>query len=243
MPLKTTVDERISGLLAKMRANGTLGHDDPDPQAALAPTDVIESDHPAVTAAAERIAGDAEGAEAAQRLFAYVRDEVKYEMCPNAERREDWRASAVLEQGHGFCQQKAVLLASLLRARGIPSAIVLQDLLDHKIPPHYVALMETQRLEVHGLTAAHIDGRWVRLDATLPRKLVEKKGYRLVEFDGTNDAVLQETDAAGLPHFTLVQEFGTWADMPDEVVEHTVALEFLHLPEFKQVAQKHGPGM
>jgi transglutaminase-like putative cysteine protease len=243
MPLQTTVDERIRGLLAKMRANGTLGRDEPEPHEGLQATDVIDSDHPAVRAVAERVAGDAEGAEAAQRLFTFVRDEIKYEMCPNAERRDDWRASAVLEQGYGFCQQKAVVLASLLRARGIPSAIVLQDLLDHKIPPHYVALMETQRLEVHGLSAAHIDGRWVRLDATLPRKLVEKKGYRLVEFDGTNDAVLHETDLAGEPHFTLVQEFGTWTDMPDEIVEHTTTLEFLHLPEFKQVAQKHGPGM
>ena len=49
--------------------------------------------------------------------------------------------------GSGFCQQKAVLLASLLRSRGIPAGIVLQDLLDHKIPPHYVEFLGSQRLE------------------------------------------------------------------------------------------------
>jgi hypothetical protein len=77
----------------------------------------------------------------------------------------------------------------------------------------------------------------------LPRSLVERKNYRLVEFDGAEDAVLRETDADGLPHFDIVREFGTWTDVPDEIVEHTIHLEFLHLPEFKAVARRHGPGM
>ena len=100
-----------------------------------------------------------------------MRDEIRYDMAPDVEGREDWNATATLERGHGFCQQKAVLLAALLRARDIPAGIVLQDLHDHKIPPHYVEFIGSQRLEVHGLTCAFVDGRWVRLDPTLPRAL------------------------------------------------------------------------
>ena len=63
-------------------------------------------------------------------LFEYVRDEVAYEMAPRFdEGRDEWKASATLERGYGFCQQKAVALAALLRARGIPAGIVVQDLL------------------------------------------------------------------------------------------------------------------
>jgi len=39
------------------------------------------------------------------------------------EGRDEWKASATLERGHGFCQQKAVALAALLRARGIPTEV------------------------------------------------------------------------------------------------------------------------
>ena len=135
-------------------------------------------------------------------------------MAPEVDSREDWQATATLERGGGFCQQKAVLLAALLRARGIPAGVVFQDLLDHKIPPHYVAFIGSQRLELHGLTCAFLDGRWVRLDATLPRDFVERKRYRLVEFDGESDAVLAETDIDGEPHFEVLEELGTWPDLP-----------------------------
>jgi transglutaminase-like putative cysteine protease len=173
-----------------------------------------------------------------------VRDEIAYEMAPRLDGgRDEWKASATLERGYGFCQQKAVALAALLRARGIPAGIVVEDLRDHKIPPHYVAFIGSQRLEVHGLTCAHVDGEWVRLDPTLPRALCERKRYRLVEYDGTGDAVLAETDLDGEPHFDVLEERGAWPDMPDEIVEHTLGIEWLRRPEYAQMARRHGPGM
>jgi hypothetical protein len=215
----------------------------PVPEAAVGATDVIEADAPSIRELADRLAGDAEGAAAARILFDFVRDEIAYDMAPDVEAREDWRATETLERGSGFCQQKAVLLAALLRARDIPAGVVLQDLLDHKIPPHYVELIGSQRLEVHGLTCAFLDGRWVRLDATLPRSFVERKRYRLVEFDGVGDAVLAETDLDGEPHFEVLEELGSWPDLPDETVEYVLGLDWLHSDEYKQVARRKGPGM
>jgi hypothetical protein len=215
----------------------------PRPEDAVGSTDVIEADAPAIRALADRVAGDAEGTEAARLLFDWVRDEITYDMAPDVEAREDWRATATLERGRGFCQQKAVLLASLLRSRGIPAGIVLQDLLDHKIPPHYVEFLGSQRLELHGLTCAFLDGRWVRLDATLPRSFAERKRYRLVEFDGTGDAVLAETDADGNPHFEILEELGTWPDLPEEIVEEVMGLDWLHSDEYKRLVRRKGAGM
>lgn len=215
----------------------------PKPADALGATDVIEADAPAVRELADRLAGDAEGAEAARLLFDWVRDQIDYDMAPEIESRDDWRATETLERGAGFCQQKAVLLAALLRAREIPAGVVLQDLLDHKIPPHYVAFIGSQRLEMHGLTCAFLDGRWVRLDATLPRSFVERKRYRLVEFDGRHDAVLAETDMDGEPHFEILEELGAWPDIPDEIVERALGLAWLHSDEYKRVARRKGPGM
>jgi hypothetical protein len=215
----------------------------PSPQDAVGGTDVIEADAPAVRELAGRVAGDAEGAEAARRLFEWVRDEIRYDMAPDVEGRESWQASATLARGRGFCQQKAILLAALLRARGIPAGIVLQDLLDHKIPEHYASFIGSQRLELHGLTCAHLDGRWVRLDATLPRSFVEKKRYRLVEFDGEHDAVLAATDLDGKPHFEVLEELGASADLPDEIVEEVLGLDWLHSDAYKRLVRERGAGM
>ena len=96
---------------------------------------------------------------------------------------------------------------------------------------------------MHGLTCAYVDGDWVRLDPTLPRALCERKRYRLAEYDGAGDAVLAETDLDGEPHFDVLEELGTWPDMPDEIVEHTLGLEWLRRPEYTQMARRHGPGM
>jgi transglutaminase-like putative cysteine protease len=216
----------------------------PAPEEAMGSTHLIDSAMPLVRETAARVAGDSEGAEAVRLLFEHVRDEVAYEMAPTFdEGRDEWRASATLERGYGFCQQKAVALAALLRARGVPAGIVVQDLQDHKIPPHYVEFIGSQRLEMHGLTCAFVDGAWVRLDATLPRALCDRKRYRLVEYDGRGDAVLPGTDLDGEPHFDVVEELGTWPDMPEEIVERALALEWLRRPEYVQMARRHGPGM
>ena len=215
----------------------------PQPEAAVGSTDVIQADAPSIRALADRVAGDAEGAEAARLLFDWVRDEIRYDMAPDVESRDSWCATATLDRGAGFCQQKAILLAALLRARGIPAGIVVQDLLDHKIPESYVAFIGSQRLEVHGLTCAYLDGRWVRLDATLPRSFTDKKRYRLVEFDGEHDAVFSSTDLDGNPHIDVLEELGTFPDLPDDLVHYVLELDWLHSEEYKQLVRRKGAGM
>jgi len=218
--------------------NGAL----PDPAAALGDTDVIEPGHPLVAATAERVAGSAtDPDEVTRRLFDWVRDELPYDMAPALESRADWRASATLERGHGFCQQKAVVLASLLRSRGIPAALAFQDLHDHKIPERYAEFLGGQRLEVHGLTAVHAHGRWQRIDATLPSSLCERKDYRLVRYEPRRDCVLPATDRRGEPHFTLIRDLGVAADLPAAISERTLGLQYLHDPEYRAFVHRGGP--
>jgi len=71
-------------------------------------------------------------------------------------------ASEVARAGVGDCTEHAVLLAALLRAEGVPSRVV-------------SGLVYTQAFAgaqdvfgYHAWTQAHVDGRWIDLDATLP---------------------------------------------------------------------------
>ena len=215
----------------------------PEPDDGLVATDVIDCDDPVVKETAARVAGDATGAELVERLFNYVRDDIRYDMAPVLDERADWTASRTIERGYGFCQQKAVALAALLRARGVPSGVAAEDLLDHKIPPPYVEHMGSQVLPYHGYTLAYVDGEWRRLDATLDRGLCERKNYRLVEYEPGRDCILPPDDRAGLPHFEHLTEHGRWADLPDEVVDETLALDYLRTDSWRSLGRRTGPAM
>jgi len=75
------------------------------------------------------------------------------------------KASAVAHDGEGDCNGQAVLLAALLRARGIPSRVA-AGLVYHSSERRD----ERPRMVYHMWTLAYVNGRWLSLDATLGRE-------------------------------------------------------------------------
>ncbi len=188
------------------------------PEGCLAATDVIDSGHPLIVARAASVSGTP--MEKAQALFAMVRDGVRYDFTPKLESRDSWRASNTLERGKGFCQQKAVLLAALLRAAGIPSAICFQHIRDHKLlDTRFAALLPDGIIAFHGLAAVWSGAQWLRIDPSLDGGLVGIRRYRLTEFDGVNEALLHPTDLDSQPHFDFLGHFGPFADLPAIVTD------------------------
>lgn len=94
--------------------------------------------------------------EAARRAFELVRDEIAHSWDVRSHR-VTRTASEALEHREGLCYAKAMLLASVLRALGIPAGLGYQRLLYGDTPADGYCL--------HGLTTAHLAGRWIRLDA------------------------------------------------------------------------------
>ncbi|MFP5393145.1 MAG: transglutaminase-like domain-containing protein [Gammaproteobacteria bacterium] len=118
---------------------------------------VIDGDHPAVAAKAAELAhGAPTQHELVRRCFEFVRDQVKhsrdYMLGPVT-----CKASDVLQHGTGYCYAKSHLLAALLRANGVPTALCYQRLsCGDKGAPYCL----------HGLNAVHLDGHgWYRIDA------------------------------------------------------------------------------
>jgi transglutaminase-like putative cysteine protease len=98
----------------------------------LRPSWFIDSDDPAVTAFARKVAGDETDPRAkALKVFYAVRDEVLYDPYGIRMRPEAFRASACLAAGKGFCIYKAVLLSAALRAVGVPSRLGVADVRNH----------------------------------------------------------------------------------------------------------------
>lgn len=186
-----------------------------DPLDCLGPTPFIDAGTAAIVDTARTLAPGASPVERAVATFRFVRDELEYRF-QACMAREDYVASTILCQRGGFCVQKAIAAAALGRAAGIPTALVLSDLRDRSLPPHVVAALGTDIMFHHGLTAFHLEGAWRIADASLSPVLVTRKGYRVVDFTGHDDAVQSSTTVDGRPHAEYLRIHGLYADLPFE---------------------------
>jgi hypothetical protein len=183
----------------------------------LRPTEYIDSDHPDIVAKARELTRDCRtDQERLERIYYFVR-EMPYDILAAfrdlaAGRR---RASDVVRAGHAFCMGKASSFAALCRASGIPARIGFQQL---DCPDKPFMSDEVRRLwgdrplPWHSLGEAYLNGRWLRLDATIQSEFARAKGRRYErEFDGEHDIPTVEGP--------IIRELDSFADYPREVAD------------------------
>jgi transglutaminase-like putative cysteine protease len=131
---------------------------------------------------------------------------------------EDFVASTVLERKKGYCVQKAVLLAALARATGIPSRLVFAKIRNYKAPRELTAQTGFDFFPSHGYAQLYLAGKWVSLTPAFDRELCEKTAVPVVEFDGLHDAHLPPYDLSGNPYIEYIEKYEPQADFPYEWV-------------------------
>ena len=180
----------------------------------LAPTPAIDADHPAVTDFAQRHARGQTGAERAVSLYLAVRDAIRYDPYRIDLSPHGMRASTALRQGHGWCVPKAVLLAAVARAAGIPARLGFADVKNHLSTEKLRQTMGTDVFVWHGYTELWIDGAWRKATPAFNLSLCEKFGLLPLDFDGVNDSLYHPFDRAGQRHMEYVNERGPFDDLP-----------------------------
>jgi len=183
----------------------------------LKPTYYIDYDSPSVSLCSKEIAAS-HPYEKARAVFDFVRDRIIYTPYSPFYLPEHYPASETFERGEGFCVQKAVLLAALARAQGIPARLVLADIKNYLVPPKLWAMMKTNLFAFHGYNELYIDGRWIKVTPTFDIDMCKKLNLRPVEFDGHNPAVFHSHDLNGRLHIEYVADHGHFADLPFEKV-------------------------
>jgi len=173
----------------------------------LRPTAVFDfEDAPVQAKASEVVAGAADAVEKSKRLFYFVRDEIRYRFYPpETPPRVLFRASHTLSNREGFCVPKAILLAAMARAVGIPAGIGFADIRNHLLPDKARELMGDNLIRLHGYAVLHLDGQWVKATPAFDRNMCQDNGLRTVEFDGLNDAMLPTHDVQGRWHIEYVE--------------------------------------
>jgi transglutaminase-like putative cysteine protease len=191
------------------------------PAACLAATSFLESDAPAIRSLAESLRRPSPR-ETAVALFDWVRDRIRYDPKAALDERESYRATKVLERGSGYCVEKAVLLAALARAAGIPARLGFADVRNHQSPPWLREAMGTDVFVFHGYVELHLDGRWVKATPAFDEGSARKAGVLPVTLDGTNDAMLHPVDPRGHPYIEYLRDRGSFCDLPFEEIHRTI---------------------
>ncbi len=183
----------------------------------LEPTRFIDSDHAHVIAAARRLTeGCRSEREKLERIYYFVRD-LPYDILASfrylAEGKN--RASDVLRAGHAFCMGKAGSFVALCRASGIPARVGFQRL--HCPDKPFMSdevrrLWGDRTLPWHSLGEAYLDGKWLKLDATIDAATAAAKGRPYTrQFDGEHDIPTVEGP--------ILEDLESHADYPAEVAQ------------------------
>lgn len=180
----------------------------------LTPTSTLDADQESIKKTALRLTeGCTDDPSRAVRLFYFVRDSIRYSVYMISAFKEDFTASRVLGWGKGYCVQKAVLLAALGRAAGIPSRLVFASIRNHQVPAHIAEQFGTI-FPRHGYNQFFLKDRWISATATFDKATCEKNGWPCVDFDGQEDAILPTEDRQGRPYIEYLERFPPQTDLP-----------------------------
>lgn len=195
---------------------------DPEFQPYLTPTFFIDFDNPEVAAFAdEHITGLTDPIEKAVSLFQTVRDDFRYDPYRLPLKPENFKASMVLNQGYGFCITKAVLLAAVARAAGIPARLGFANVRNHLNTDKLHNLMGTDIFYWHGYTELYLKNRWVKATPAFNRSLCERFGFHVPDFDGHSDSRFHSLDSEGKLHMEYLDDYGSFLDLPYERIMQT----------------------
>jgi transglutaminase-like putative cysteine protease len=188
----------------------------------LAATWFIDHEHPAVHRYVADAIGDAVDPTAqAVALFHRVRDGIRYDPYGVSYEPEAFRASTVASSTSNWCVPKSVLLVAGARHLGIPARLGFADVRNHLTSAKLSDRMGTDLFAWHGyaellLPDPGADGapRWFELSSAFNVELCRRFGVKVLEFDGTDDALMHPYDQAGNRHMEYVRRRGSYDDLP-----------------------------
>ena len=185
----------------------------------LRPGTFINSDHPTIQARlASVLEPGADSLTNALALYYHVRDSLRYNPYSLGTSPQDYLASTTLAAGEGWCVTKALVLAALCRAAGIPARVGYADVRNHLSTERLRASMQTDIFYFHGYTSIYLNERWVKATPAFNIEC-EKFGLRPLEFNGVEDSLYHEFDLAGNRHMEYLNDRGEYSDLPfDELM-------------------------
>ena len=186
----------------------------------LASTYTMDCDEPSIkNKAAELTKGQSTDVDKAKTIFYFVRDSIKYNPYGGISPLEEYKASATLKRGNGYCVQKAVLLAALARAAGIPARLGFVNVRNHLLSKEILdGLRGDNVMKYHGYALLYLNGKWLKATPSFDIELCREHNFIPVEFDGTKDAIFHRHNQEGKIHMEYVHNHGIYDEVPWEEI-------------------------
>ena len=150
-----------------------------------------------------------------------MRDGWRYNPYHISFQREDFKASTIAERQDGHCIDKAILMVAMLRGLGIPSRLHLAKVTNHMAVERLIEKLGSDELAPHGMVDVYHNGTWWKASPTFNKELCDRFGVAPVDFDGTEDALLQPFDARGEVFMEYLEDYGYFEDVPFEFILET----------------------
>jgi len=182
----------------------------------LAPTAIIDSDHPSIVAYAQKVtANDADDPIAkAVSVYYAVRDNIWYDPYYPFYLPEHYQASKVLASGRGYCVCKAALLCAMGRALGVPSRVGFATVRNHLATRQLLEFLGSDLFVYHGYTEFYLDGRWVKATPAFNKELCQRHKVAPLEFNGREDSVFHAYNQNRQKFMEYLEDHGSYADIP-----------------------------
>jgi transglutaminase-like putative cysteine protease len=184
----------------------------------LAPTSVIDSEHPAVVdfarGAARRDGAEGDPLRSAVAIYYAVRDGIWYDPYAPFYRPEHYQASRVLAARRGYCVSKASLLCGAARALGIACRLGFATVRNHLATRQLIEFLGTDLFVYHGFVEFFLNGRWVRATPAFNRELCERHRVEPLAFDGVHDSIFHAYNRDQRKFMEYLDYHGTYADVP-----------------------------
>jgi transglutaminase-like putative cysteine protease len=196
----------------------------------LCPTELIDSDNKNVINYANKHTVDvSDNKLKAIKLYYAIRDDFRYDPYNVELTKNAIKASSLLTRTHGYCIEKANLLAACARVVGIPSRLGFAKVKNHIGTEKLEKLLKTNVLVFHGYTEFYINSKWVKATPAFNIELCQKLNVTPLDFDGENDSVFQQYDKNGGMYMEYIHDYGQFADLPFDLFISELKINYPHL--------------
>ena len=150
--------------------------------------------------------------------FLKVRDGWRYNPFTIYVKREKFKASHIAQNSEGHCIDKSTLFVAGLRALNIPARIRLAKVANHIAVESLVKRLGNNTIAPHGIAEVYFEGKWLKVSTAFNKTLCNKYNVDALEFDGTEDAMLQSFNRDKQEFMEYLEDYGHFADVPFEFI-------------------------
>ena len=163
------------------------------------------------------------------QLYIKVRDGWRYMPFNIGLNKAHFKASTIAKKPDGHCIDKAILYTAFLRAFNIPARLHLAKVSNHIATERLEKIIGTNELAPHGLVDVYHNQKWVKCSPAFNKELCALYNVDVLDFDGTEDAVLQEFNKDDHKFMTYLEDYGHFDDVPLDFIKETFRS---HYPQF-----------